>query len=195
MTKASAGKSLTDYTQFLNKDGLRGARLGVARKYFGFNDAVDKLLNDQITEMKRMGAVIVDPADIPTADAIFSDLAELIVLIYEFKRDLNAYLATRTGIPVRQLTPRSPRSRAPSQRAYCTWIGWSSPKNVLSARIDSSLYAPSVPTIWSTTVPGIRRTSRKTATLTPNSAGTIDRIRAATYQRTTARALRPSHHE
>jgi len=44
-----------------------------------------------------------------------------------------------TGVPVRQLVPRSPRSTAPSQRAYCTWIGASSPKNARRARIDSSL--------------------------------------------------------
>jgi len=90
MTRPSVGKSFTDYTQFLNKDGLRGARLGVARKYFGFNDRVDKLLNDQIAELKRMGAVIVDPADIPTSGKF--DDSELEVLLYEFKADLNTYL-------------------------------------------------------------------------------------------------------
>jgi amidase len=90
VTKTSAGKSFTDYTQFLIKDGLRGARLGVARKYFGFNDRVDKLLNDLIAEMKKMGAVIVDPADIPTSGKF--DDSELEVLLYEFKADLNGYL-------------------------------------------------------------------------------------------------------
>lgn len=81
---------ISDYTPLLQKDGLRGARLGVARKYFGFNDAVDKLLNDHIAEMKRMGAVIVDPADIPTSGKF--DDSEFEVLLYEFKADLNAYL-------------------------------------------------------------------------------------------------------
>jgi amidase len=81
---------IRDYTPFLNKDGLRGARLGVARKYFGFNDAVDKLLNDHIAEMKRMGAEIVDPADIPTSGKF--DDSEFDVLLYEFKTDLNTYL-------------------------------------------------------------------------------------------------------
>lgn len=79
-----------NYTQFLNKDGLRGARLGIARKYFGFNDRVDKLLNELIAEMKNLGAVIVDPTDIPTAGKF--DDSELEVLLYEFKVDLNAYL-------------------------------------------------------------------------------------------------------
>lgn len=90
ITKPSAGKSFTDYTQFLNKDGLRGARLGVARKYFGFNDLVDKLMNDRIAELKKMGAVIVDPTDIPTSGKF--DDSELEVLLYEFKADLNSYL-------------------------------------------------------------------------------------------------------
>ncbi len=90
ITKTSAGKSFTDYTQFLDKDGLRGARLGVARKHFGFNDRVDKLMNDLIGELKTLGAVIVDPADIPTSGKF--DDSELEVLLYEFKADLNAYL-------------------------------------------------------------------------------------------------------
>ena len=90
MTKPSAGKSFTDYTPLFNRDGLRGARLGIARKYFGFNDLVDKLMNDRIAEMKKMGAVIVDPADIPTSGKF--DDSELEVLLYEFKADLNSYL-------------------------------------------------------------------------------------------------------
>ncbi len=90
VTRSSAGKSFTDYTQFLNRDGLRGARLGIARKYFGFSDRVDKLMNDSIADLKRLGAVIVDPADIPTSGKF--DDSELEVLLYEFKADLNAYL-------------------------------------------------------------------------------------------------------
>ena len=90
MTKLGVDKNFLDYTPFLNKDGLRGARLGIARKYFGFNDGVDKLMNDLIAEMKKMGAVIVDPADIPTSGKF--DDSELEVLLYEFKADLNNYL-------------------------------------------------------------------------------------------------------
>ena len=89
-TKPGMQKSFTDYTQFLDKGGLKGARLGVARKYFGFNDRVDKLLNDRIEDMKKLGAVIVDPADIPTSGKF--DDSELEVLLYEFKADLNNYL-------------------------------------------------------------------------------------------------------
>jgi amidase len=85
-----AQRSFTDYTKFLDKDGLKGARLGVARKYFGFNDRVDKLMNDLISEMKKLGAVMVDPADIPTSGKF--DDSELEVLLYELKADLNKYL-------------------------------------------------------------------------------------------------------
>lgn len=90
-TRASQKRSFSDYTQFLDKSGLRGARLGVARKYFGFNDRVDKLMNDQIGKLKELGAVIIDPADIPTSGKF--DASELEVLLYEFKADLNTYLA------------------------------------------------------------------------------------------------------
>src|SRR5262249_51942029 len=64
-TKDSDAKR-TDYTRFLDPNGLKGARIGVARKYFGFSDAVDDMMTALIDEMKRQGAVVVDPADLPT---------------------------------------------------------------------------------------------------------------------------------
>ena len=91
-TKAGAGKSFADYTKFLDANGLKGARIGVHRKAFGFNDSVDKLIGDCIDIMKRRGATIVDPADIPTQGKF--DDSELEVLLYEFKSDLNSYLAS-----------------------------------------------------------------------------------------------------
>jgi amidase len=91
MTNESRGNSATDYTRFLDKDGLKGVRLGIARKHFGFSERVDKLMNDHIETMKRLGAVIVDPADIPTSGKF--DDSEFEVLLYEFKADLNTYLA------------------------------------------------------------------------------------------------------
>ena len=92
-TRESTGQSFDDYTKFLDKGALRGARLGVARKFFGFNDRVDKQLNALIAEMKSLGAVIIDPAEIPTSGKF--DDSELEVLLYEFKTDLNQYLAAR----------------------------------------------------------------------------------------------------
>src|SRR5882724_7957046 len=82
-TKSSQGKSFTDYTQFLDKNGLKGMRLGVVRKNFGFNDGVDKLMNELLVEIKKLGAIIIDPTDIPTAGKF--DDSELEVLLYEFK--------------------------------------------------------------------------------------------------------------
>lgn len=85
-----AQRSFGDYTQFLDKGGLKGARLGIVRKSFGFNDGVDKLMNNHISELKKLGAVVVDPADIPTSGKF--DDSELEVLLYELKSDLNKYL-------------------------------------------------------------------------------------------------------
>ncbi len=96
-TAASAGKAAGDYTKFLDPNGLRGARLGVARKYFGSNEAQDQLINTLIAAMKRYGADIVDPADLPTHGKF--DDTEFLVLLYELKADLNAYLAARPGAP------------------------------------------------------------------------------------------------
>ncbi|HVP53220.1 MAG TPA: amidase [Terriglobales bacterium] len=90
-TLASEGKSFTDYTRFLDPGGLRGARIGVARKYFGFSEEVDALMNSLLDEMKKQGATLVDPADIETFGKF--DESELAVLLYELKADLNAYLA------------------------------------------------------------------------------------------------------
>jgi amidase len=90
-TLASEGKAFNDYTQFLDPAGLRGARIGVARKYFGFSEEVDALMNGLLEEMKRQGATLVDPADIETFGKF--DESELAVLLYELKADLNAYLA------------------------------------------------------------------------------------------------------
>jgi len=96
-TSDSTGKISADYKRFLDPNGLRGARIGIARKYFGFNDAVDAVMNNVIEEMKRQGAVIIDPADLPSHGKF--DDTEFTVLLYELKEDLKAYLATRPGGP------------------------------------------------------------------------------------------------
>jgi amidase len=92
-TSPSATRGQTDYTKFLDANGLRGARIGVARtKFFGYSDVTDKLINDAIDAMKANGAIIVDPANIETAGKF--DDTELDVLLYEFKADLNNYLTS-----------------------------------------------------------------------------------------------------
>jgi amidase len=101
-TNSSRGKALADYTRFLDQQGLKGARIGVARKFFGFHEKVDALMSDAIDAMKHQGAVIVDPAEIPTAGKF--DDSELEVLLFELKADLNAYLASLgPKAPVRSL--------------------------------------------------------------------------------------------
>jgi amidase len=101
-TAASAGKAQTDYAQYCDPNGLKGAKIGVARKYFGFSDAVDALMEQSLDVMKKQGATLVDPADIPTFGKF--DDTELLVFMYELKADLNAYLAQLgPGAPVRTL--------------------------------------------------------------------------------------------
>jgi amidase len=93
-----------DYTQFLDGDGLRGARIGVARAgVTGYSEETDRVFDAAVEAMRGAGAVIVDPADIPTIDQINAGAEEVTVLVYEFLRDLDAYLATRTGVPVASL--------------------------------------------------------------------------------------------
>jgi amidase len=94
-TQASAGKFYADYTQFLDPNGLRGARIGIARAYFTMGVAVTELMNECIDLMKQAGALIVDPVDLRTSDT-WGD-SELKVLLYEFKADLNTYLTNRGG--------------------------------------------------------------------------------------------------
>ena len=89
-TWESKGKSYSDYTRFLDPKGLEGARIGVARKYFGFSEKVDRLINDSLEVMRSLGAVLIDPADIAT-EGKFGD-SESEVMLFEFKADLNRYL-------------------------------------------------------------------------------------------------------
>ncbi len=90
-TEQSLGKSQADYTKFLDPRGLRGARIGVARKHFGLRAGADKIVEAAIETMKSCGAIIVDPADLPTHGK-FEESA-FAVMLYEFKAGLNAYLA------------------------------------------------------------------------------------------------------
>src|SRR6516162_10649470 len=90
-TSESRGHSYTDYTQFLDANGLKGARIGVVRKYFGFSESVDGIMAEAIDVMKKQGATVVDPADIETFGKF--DDTELVVFQYELKADLEKYLA------------------------------------------------------------------------------------------------------
>jgi amidase len=82
-----------DYTPYLDANGLRGARLGVVRdRLMGYSHGADRIMEAAIKDLERLGAVIVDPTNIPTLGQ-FRD-SENQVLLYEFKTDLNKYLAS-----------------------------------------------------------------------------------------------------
>jgi len=88
----ASGPGITDYTKFLDAGGLKGATIGVARtKLMGYHPRTDRLVEQALDVMRQQGATIVDPADIPHLGEY--DDAELTVLLFEFKADLNAYLA------------------------------------------------------------------------------------------------------
>jgi amidase len=97
-SEAGAGR---DYTAFLDPDGLRGARIGVARNFTGADSRVDAILEECIRVMVDLGAVIVDPANVETPKQL--EDSELEVLLYEFRADLNAYLAACRDAPVHSL--------------------------------------------------------------------------------------------
>lgn len=89
-TAESRGKAESDYRRFLDPKGLAGARIGVARKgHFGYSPGTDAVIEQAIAALRRLGAVVVDPADLATTG--YDD--ETTVLLYEFKADLNLYLA------------------------------------------------------------------------------------------------------
>ena len=105
-TRASEGNSHTDYTPFLDPDGLRGARLGIARNFPGFDDRVLAVFDSAVEDMKANGAEIVDPANIPNmgSGSVFEELPTL-VLNYEFKDGINKYLRSLgPDAPIRSLT-------------------------------------------------------------------------------------------
>lgn len=105
-TAASAGHVHADYTQFLDADGLRGARIGVLRvgSFFGYSPAADRLTDDALAAMQAAGATVVDSLALPGG----YDDDEFTVLLYDFKHDVDAYLAglgasLGAGAPVRSL--------------------------------------------------------------------------------------------
>lgn len=101
-TRGAPSSLPTDYTRNLERDGLRGMRIGVARNYFGFDARVDQLMENAIRLMRDRGAVIIDNASVPSADKYGPQ--ELEVLLHEFKAGLNAYLgALPESLPVHSL--------------------------------------------------------------------------------------------
>jgi amidase len=100
-TSESAGHFLMDYTQFLDPNGLQGARIGIVRQYFGINEHADRIVEPLLSVMRERGAVLVDPANFANFEAFPG--AQRTVLEYEFKADLKQYLAGRPDLPVHTL--------------------------------------------------------------------------------------------
>jgi amidase len=93
-TKPRAGQIPADYRQYLNANALRGARIGIPREvHTGFSEKTDVVFATVIETLQSLGAVLVDPANLPSSKEMRTSEAELAVLLYEFKADLNAYLA------------------------------------------------------------------------------------------------------
>lgn len=91
-TIPSSGRGAADYASFLDQAGLKGARIGIGRKFFGKDARVDRIMEGVITAMRDAGAIMVDDCELSPGQE-YGD-SEFEVLLYEFKADLNAFLAT-----------------------------------------------------------------------------------------------------
>ncbi len=95
--------SLDDtYLTSLDPEGLRGSRVGVARRFFDFHRNTDRVIEEALNVIRDAGGIVVDPVEWPS-DPVWN-ATEHEVLLYEFKTDLNAYLNARgPDAPVRSL--------------------------------------------------------------------------------------------
>lgn len=101
-TSESRGRFHRNYSQFLTPGVLSGARIGVARNFFGFHEKVDALMEAAVDALRGEGAVIVEDANLENTDDFGP--TELTVLLYEFKADLNFYLESLgPGAPAQSL--------------------------------------------------------------------------------------------
>jgi len=98
---AEADRHVTDYTKYLVADALRGKRIGVVRQLAGIEPNADHALETTIALLEAQGAIVVDDVEIPHLKELSEH--ELDVLLYEFKHDIAAYLATRPDQPMKTL--------------------------------------------------------------------------------------------
>lgn len=117
---ADADKHATDYTRFLDPNGLRGKRIGVVRQLAGNEPNADRVLDEAIAAMKAQGAIIVDPVTLPHLAELGDP--EMTVMLYDFKHDLNAYLAGRKGLQVKTLADLIAFDKQESAREMA-WFG------------------------------------------------------------------------
>ena len=121
-TARGEGRAFADYRPFLDASALRGARIGVARTSgFGAAPKVDALMEEAIRAMREAGATVVDPADIPTQSQLGGE-NQTTVLLFDLKHDLAAYLAGRTGVPIRTLADAIEFNRAHAAEELA-WFG------------------------------------------------------------------------
>ncbi len=114
------GEFFRDYTSFLDPDGLRNTRIGIAREMLGFHPQVDALFGQAVELLKARGAEIIDHLTFPKSRE--AGAASYQVLLYEFKSDLNAYLASHPSAPVRSLTELIAYNEAHKEKEM-PWFG------------------------------------------------------------------------
>lgn len=100
-THIPRGETHQDYTQFLDKDGLKGARIGIAREMLGFHPEVDRLFDAAVEQLRSLGAEVIDNVSFENRRKWGNPSYQ--VLLYEFKADLNKYLSEHPAAPVRNL--------------------------------------------------------------------------------------------
>ena len=93
-TREAETKGQPDYTEFLNPEGLKGKRLGVAREFFDFHPKVEAVMETALADLAKLGAVLVDPVEFPDNEGLGK--ASFNVLLYDFRVDLEEYLR---GLP------------------------------------------------------------------------------------------------
>lgn len=100
-----ANAHTTDYTGFLDTNALHGARIGVLRQSFsGYSPKGDAVANEAFNLLRDLGAELVDPAELPSAEELRNSRAEFEVMLYEFKAGINEYLAAvSSDVPVHSL--------------------------------------------------------------------------------------------
>ncbi len=142
-TLPSGGHYHADYTLFLKKGSLKGARLGVNRDYLGQDPEVDRIFEASLAKLRELGAELEDPVSIPEyLRRARADLYNVVVRA-EFKADLTTYLgATRPGLPktfadiVRLSNAPATGYRSPGKAAGLAWV--SSPGVTLD--LDDPVY-------------------------------------------------------
>lgn len=92
-TEASRGHAHADYTGFLDRNGLRGARIGVLRRAHDHGPPMDRLVDEAVEAMRVAGAVVIDPIEVPTIERLAAP--EITVLLCEFKDMIRQYLVAR----------------------------------------------------------------------------------------------------